>query len=57
MEQNLKPIMDELRIIREDLDYIKECIVDQDTVLTDDDERALKKAEEDYKKGKTKRLI
>ena len=50
-------ILEELKAIRLDLDYIKEHVTDIDLVLTDDDLDSIKKAEEDLKKGKTKRLI
>lgn len=48
--------MDRLDHIQTDLIYIKEHISDIDLVLTDDDQEALKKAEEELKAGKTKRL-
>jgi len=50
-------ILEELKAIREDLDYLKEHVVDIDLVLTDDDLEAIKQAEKDLKQGKTKRLI
>ena len=51
-----KQIMEELKSIRNDLDYIKEHVTDIDFVLTDDDFGALYEAEKDLKAGKTKRL-
>ncbi len=51
-----KEILAELRAIRNDLDYIKEHVVDIDLVMTDDDITSLKEAEKDLKEGKTKRL-
>ncbi|HLC58847.1 MAG TPA: hypothetical protein VJI68_03215 [Candidatus Nanoarchaeia archaeon] len=52
-----KEIINELKAIRADLDYLKEHIVDIDLVLTDDDLNSIKKAEEDLKNNKTKKLI
>ena len=46
----------EIKAIRKDLDYIKKHMVDADTILTKDDEVALKQAEKDYKEGKTVKL-
>ncbi len=50
-------ILEELKTIRADLDYLKERIVDVDLVLTDNDIASLQDAESDFKHGKTKRLI
>jgi len=50
-------ILEELKAIREDLDYLKEHIVDVDLVLTDDDLDSINQAEKELKQGKTKRLI
>ena len=50
-------ILEELKAIKADLDYLKEHIVDMDLVLTDDDLLAIKEAEKDLKEGKTKRMI
>ncbi len=57
MTTETKEILEELRAIRSDLDYIKEHIIDRDLVLTDDDIESLKEAEKDLKEGKTKRLV
>jgi len=57
MTTETKQILDELKIIRNDLDYIKERIIDIDLVLTDDDIQSIKVAEKEFKEGKTKRLI
>ena len=56
-ETESKQILEELRAIRSDLDYIKGHISDRDIVLTDDDKEALESAEKDWKIKKTKRLI
>lgn len=52
----VQEIMEKLNHIQSDLDYIKGHLTDVDVVLTDDDVDALHKAEEDLKKGRTKRL-
>ena len=56
MATEAKEILDKLEIIKSDLDYIKNHMVDVDLVLTDDDIEALEEAESDLKAGKTKRL-
>jgi hypothetical protein len=56
MVNETKQILDELKAIRSDLDYLKEHIVDIDLVLTDDDLESIEQAEKDLKEGKTKRL-
>ncbi|MBI5072555.1 hypothetical protein HZA99_01935 [Candidatus Woesearchaeota archaeon] len=56
-ETETKQILDELRVIRSDLDYIKGHLSDIDLVLTDDDKEAIESAENDWKTKKTKRLI
>ena len=56
MATEAKEILNKLEIIKADLDYIKEHMVDVDLVLTDDDLEALEEAEKDLKSGKTKRL-
>lgn len=57
MATESKQILEELRAIRSDLDYLKEHIVDVDIVLTDEDREALQSAEKDLKERKTKRLM
>ena len=50
-----KQILDELKEIKADLEYIKKHFVDVDLVVTDDDMESVRKAEDDYKKRRTKR--
>ena len=50
-------ILEELKAIRAELDYLKEHIVDLDLVLTDNGVDSIKKADKDLKENKTKRLI
>ena len=52
-----KQILDELKEIKADLEYIKKHFVDVDLVVTDDDMESVRKAEDDYKKRRTKRLV
>lgn len=55
--EETKLILSKLDSIKEELDYIKTHMVDPDTILTSDDLDALREAEEDFKKGRTKRLV
>ena len=57
MATETKQILEEIKLIRTDLDYIKGHIADLDLILTDDDIQSIKEAEEDLKKERTKRLI
>lgn len=43
---------DELKAIREDLDYIKEHMIDVDMILTNEEVARLKESLEEYKDGK-----
>ena len=56
MATEAKEILEKLEIIKTDLDYIKQHMIDVDLVLTDDDLEALNEAEKDLKSGKTNRL-
>ncbi len=51
-----KEVIEELKMIRRDLDYIKKHMVDVDTILTIDEERRLEESLEEYKEGKTIKL-
>jgi len=57
MTMQLQELIKKLDHIQSDLDFIKGHLTDLDLVLTDDDMTALHEAEEDLKKGKTKRLV
>ena len=46
-------IVTELKAIRRDLNYIKEHMVDVDTILTPSEEKALEQSLKDYKEGRT----
>jgi len=52
--ENEKLIIDKLNILEQGISFIKEHIVD--VTLTQDDICSLKEAEEDLRKGRTKRL-
>ncbi|MEA3254331.1 MAG: hypothetical protein U9Q22_00670 [Candidatus Altiarchaeota archaeon] len=58
MEQMSIPagIVKELKIIRADLDYIKEHMVDVDTILAPMEEVRLEESLREYKEGKTTRI-
>ncbi len=55
-EDNIKIIMKELKKIKKDLKYIKEHMVDVDTILTADEEALLSTAKKEYDEGKTVHL-
>ena len=46
-------IREELKAIKEDLEYIKKHIVDADCIISEDDRKAIEQARIEYKKGKT----
>ena len=48
--------MKELKIIQKDLEYIKEHMVDADTLLTPEEEAGLEKSLKEHKEGKTTKL-
>jgi len=57
MVNETKLILEELKEIKEDLRCLKGRVIDADLIVTDDDIESIKEAEEDLKKGRTKRLI
>ena len=46
-------VLAELKAIREDVEYIKEHMLDIDTILTTEEERILKESLEEYRRGET----
>lgn len=46
-------IMQKLEKIESELDFIKEHMVDADTILTPEEEKILEKGLKEYKEGKT----
>ena len=57
MTNESKLILQELKEIKNDLNYLKKHVTDIDMVLTDDDTESIKEAEKDLGEKKTKRLI
>ncbi len=55
-EAALQTIQSELGAIRSDLEYLKEHMVDVDSILTEEDFEALKQARKEHKEGKTIKL-
>ena len=49
-------ILEKLERIEKDVNEIKKHMIDEDIILTKDDLKSLREAEEDLKKGKTKRI-
>lgn len=49
-------ILKGIKEIKKNLKYIKEHMVDIDTILTKDDKRALEEARKEFKEGKTTSL-
>lgn len=45
-------LIEEIKAIRKDLDYIKENMIDKDMILTPEEEERLDKSIEEYNKGK-----
>ena len=56
MGAELKQVLQKLDVIKLELDYIKEHIVDSDTVLTPAEEARLEESLRDFKEGKTTSL-
>ncbi len=57
MTSEINVIIEKLNHIETDLHFIKQHISDVDLVLTQEDMDSLRKAEQELKEGKTKRLI
>lgn len=56
MVSETNQIINELKNIRIDIEFIKQHMVDVDSIMTEEDRKALKEAEKDLREGKTKRL-
>lgn len=56
MVNGIKLILRELKEIKEDLRYLKDRVIDAYLIVTDEDITAIKEAEEDLKKGRTKKI-
>ena len=53
MENDMSKILNELKEIRIDINFIKNNMVDPDCILTEDDLESIEEAEREYKEGKT----
>ena len=53
MASEIKQILKKLETMKSDLDYIKEHMIDADTILTKDEEATLERGLKEYKEGKT----
>ena len=53
MATELKQVMEKLDAIKIEIDFIKEHMVDNDTLLTSDEEKTLDQGIKEYKEGKT----
>ena len=51
-----KEIWEELKVIRRELEYIKEHMVDVDTVLTQEEERILDESLREFEEGEATKL-
>ncbi len=54
--ENEQIIINKLDVIKEELDYIKRRIVDEDTIMDEEDYKALEEARKEFKEGKTTSL-
>ena len=52
MASEIKQILKKLDTLQSDLDYIKEHMVDADTILTKNEEAILERGLKEYKEGK-----
>ncbi len=57
MTTEMNVIIEKLNHIETDLNFIKQHISDVDLVLTEEDLNSLRKAEQELKEGRTKRLV
>ena len=53
MESEVKKVLDELRTIKIDIEFIKEHMVDVDTILTPEEEKRLNLSIDEFKRGRT----
>ena len=57
MENQTQQILDELKTIRIDIEFIKQNIIDMDDVLTPEEETRLNESLEEFGQGKTTPII
>jgi len=48
-----KTVLEKLESIQSELDFIKEHMVDVDTIMTEEDKKALAQAREEFENGET----
>ena len=48
-----KTVLEKLESIQSELDFIKEHMVDVDTIMTEEDKKALAEAREEFENGET----
>jgi hypothetical protein len=53
---SMKQVFDELQSLKKDVNFIKKHMIDVDMILTEDDKKSMKEAEEEYAKGETTSL-
>lgn len=56
MSNEIKQVLEKLDVIKSELDYIKEHMVDVDSILTPEEEQRLEESMDDLKKGRTTSL-
>ena len=54
--ENEQIIINKLDMIKVELDYIKKRIIDEDTIMDEEDYRALEEARKEFKEGRTTSL-
>ena len=53
MENQTQQILDELKTMKIDIEFIKENVVDMDTILTSEEEMRLNESLEEFQRGET----
>ncbi len=56
MVNGSKLILEELKEIKQEIGFIREHMIDADSILDLEDKKAIEEAEKDFKEGKTKSL-
>ncbi len=56
MAKEMQQVLEKLDVIKSELDYIKEHMVDVDAVLTPEEEERLKESLKDFSEGRTTSL-
>ena len=54
--ENEQEIINKLDMIKVDLDYIKKRIIDEDTIMDEEDYQELEEARKEFKEGRTTSL-